>query len=55
MVDFRDAWVLGAGWGALDVGSVRRAGWMMSWPRMIAAFQGVPDQSSAAQLVESTI
>jgi len=25
--------MLGAGWDALDVGSVRRAGWMMSWPR----------------------
>src|SRR6478736_9946276 len=31
------AWMLGAGWGALGVGSVRRAGWMMSWPRTIVA------------------
>src|SRR6478609_169086 len=29
--------MLGAGWGALGVGSVRRAGWMMSWPRTIVA------------------
>src|SRR6478752_4817741 len=31
----RGAWMLGAGWGALDVGSVPRAGWMMPWPRTI--------------------